>query len=76
MKTDCACVCFIFYFLITAFPQCLIITTNHSDSSLERHVFPEDYGYTEGQHIYIFCAFGLIVFQENREWKKGAESLV
>lgn len=41
------------------------------------HVFPEDFGYTEGQDIYIFCAFGrwaviaegLIVFQENREWE-------
>lgn len=75
---------FFYVCYITAFLQCLIIRTNHSNSSSERHVFPEDFGYTEGQNIYIFCAFGrwaviaegLIVFQENREWEKSAESLV
>ncbi len=55
---------------------------NHDKSFKQQlrktHVFPEDFGYTEGQHIYTFCALdrwaviaeGLIVFQENREWKK------
>ncbi len=69
---------------ITAFP----VFDNHDKSFKQQlrktHVFPEDFGYTEGQHIYTFCALGrwaviaegLIVFQENREWKISAESLV